>query len=64
MIVEILAIWGGLHILDNLTREESCPTLPKEDWIDKAGIQWEPTQLLNFTKEKRIYLFGYDPINL
>lgn len=33
-------------------------------FIDIAGIEWKPSQLVVFGKEKCEFLFGFDPISL
>jgi len=61
MILEALAIYGGLSLVDDLTPKKETVYL-KENWIDKAGIKWKPEELAKMNKESREYLYGYDPL--
>lgn len=63
MIVEALAIYGGLSLLDDIyTIDTKKTTFLREDWTDKAGIKWSIEELINKTPKERVFLFGYDPI--
>jgi hypothetical protein len=32
-------------------------------YIDIAGIEWTKEQIMQFHRNKRIFLFGFDPLN-
>jgi len=61
MFLEILAVVGGVHLFDELTKPTKQMTIV-EKYTDKAGILWMPDELYDFSKRERISMFGYDPI--
>ena len=61
MLLEVLAIVGGVHLLDEFTKPTNEMTIT-EKYTDKAGILWMPDKLYDFSKRERINMFGYDPL--
>lgn len=34
------------------------------EYIDRAGLEWSQGELERMRKDKRTYLFGFDPLNV